>query len=117
MEHPNYLRMHLRDGHVWSTASALRSPEQMNAWNEGFAMVTHAFRAAIRAGLCVDDEGPELMARTMIAMHQVRLADWVDRGMKESVEQLTQAVHRQFIRTFGTAKAAAGRPKEKRARR
>jgi AcrR family transcriptional regulator len=107
MQHPNYLRMHLRGGYAWSTAPTLRSPQQLAAWNQGLAMATHAFSAGIAAGLFVDDESPEVMARTMIAMHQVRLGDWVDRGMKESAAELTRAVHRELVRTFCTAKGAA----------
>jgi AcrR family transcriptional regulator len=102
MENPNYLRMHLREGQAWATASVLQSPEQQAAWNEGLEMITAAFEAGIRAGVYVDEDPPELMARTMIAMHQVRLADWVNRGMKESVLELTQAVHRELVRTFCT---------------
>ena len=100
MKHPNYLRMHLREGNAWAASSTLHSPEQLEAWGAGLKMATKAFENGIRAGLYVDDERPELMARTMIAMHQVRLADWVDRGMKDSVEEIIEAVHRQFVRTF-----------------
>jgi hypothetical protein len=49
------------------------------------------------------------MARTMIAMHQVRLADWVDRGMKDSPAQVMDAVRRQFVRTFCKPSAASER--------
>jgi len=108
MQHPHYLRMHLRDGYAWSSPRLLqRSPEQTEAWNEGLAMATRAFETGIREGLYLDEESPEFLARTMIAMHQVRLADWVERGMKEPVETVADAVHRQFLRTFCTARAAA----------
>jgi len=43
----------------------------------------------------------------MFAMHQVRLADWVERGMKESVAEVTKDAQAQFIRTFCTPKFAA----------
>ena len=112
MENPDYLRMHLRAGYAWSSvASVLQSPEQFDTWTEGLAMATRAFQAAIQAGMVVDDGRPDLMARTMIAMHQVRLADWVDRGMKDSPDELTQAVHREFIRTFCTPRGAASQAK------
>jgi len=117
MRHPNYLRMHLQEGYAWSMSAILHSPEQAAAFNEGLAMVVMAFEGAIRARLCIGDDPPELMARTMIAMHQVRLADWVDRGMKESVEDVTAAVHRQFIRAFCTDKGAASLEPKKAARR
>jgi AcrR family transcriptional regulator len=111
MRNPNYLKMHLRDGYAWSSSNILLSPEQTSAWNQGLIMIVHAFEGAIRAGHCIPDERSDLMARTMIAMHQVRLADWVDRGMKESVEHLTAAVHREFVRTFCTAKGATAAQK------
>jgi AcrR family transcriptional regulator len=115
MRNPDYLRMHLRDGYAWSSPGALQSPEQQQAWDQGLVMVVSAFTAAVRAGLCIEDERPELMARTMIAMHQVRLADWVARGMKESIEEVRDAVHRELVRTFCTAKGAASlKPKKRR---
>jgi AcrR family transcriptional regulator len=113
MNHPNYLRMHLRDGNAWSMSSTLQSDEQREAWGTGLKMVVKAFENGVRSDLYIDDERPELMARTMIAMHQVRLADWVDRGMKESVLELTEAVHRQFIRTFCRPAVARDRLKKK----
>jgi AcrR family transcriptional regulator len=100
MQHPNYLRMHLREGHAWATAATLRSPEQLSAWQEGLQTVARAFELGIASGIYVDDERPLLMARTMMAMHQVRLADWVAGGMQESVAAVTAKMHRQFIRTF-----------------
>ena len=106
MEHPSYLRMHLRDGNAWSMSNTLQSPEQVQAWTEGLALITVAFRTGLAEGLYVDDESADFLARTMIAMHQVRLADWVERGMKESVDEITGAVHRQFVRTFCVAKVA-----------
>jgi AcrR family transcriptional regulator len=106
MQNPNYLRMHLREGNAWSASSTLHSPEQLAAWGAGFKMMVKAFESGIRKSLYVTDERPELMARTMIAMHQVRLADWVDRGMKESVPEVTASIYRQFVRTFCTPTVA-----------
>lgn len=100
MRHPDYLRMHLQEGHAWATGSSLRSPEQIAAWKEGLQLIATAFEAGIRGGLFVDEEPPLLMARTMMAMHQVRLADWVASGMKERVADVTAKIRRQFIRTF-----------------
>jgi AcrR family transcriptional regulator len=100
MRHPDYLRMHLQEGHAWATGSTLRSPEQIAAWKEGLQRLARAFEAGVRADIFVDDEQPLLMARTMMAMHQVRLADWVASGMKESIADVTAKMRRQFIRTF-----------------
>jgi AcrR family transcriptional regulator len=99
MQHPSYLRMHLRDGSAWSSASALRSPEQAQAWESGLELMVAAFRMGIEAGIFVDDD-PERMSRTAIAMHQVRLADWVDRGLAEPIAEVSAQVKRQFVRAF-----------------
>ena len=63
----------------------------------------------IEAGLYYDDERPEMMARTVLGMHQVRLADWVDRGMIESVSDIEAKVRRQFIRAFCKPEIVAAR--------
>jgi AcrR family transcriptional regulator len=109
MEHRNYLRMHLREGHVWSTSSTLTSPEQVAAWEAGLTRMSRAFQLGIDAGLYVGEDRPELLARTNLALSQVRLADWVDRGMKESVEEVTASIHRQFIRAFCRASVVLAR--------
>ena len=100
MRHPHYLRMHLQEGHAWPTPGELRSPEQMMAWKVGLSRVAEMFEIGVRAGIFVEHEPPLLMARTMMAMHQVRLADWVAAGMKEPIEAVLEKIHRQFIRTF-----------------
>lgn len=109
MQHTNYLRMHLREQHVWSTSETLESPEQIEAWTRGVGMMSKAFALGQQAGVYHRDDPPELMARTNQAMHQVRLADWVHRGMKEDVETITTQVHRQFIRVFCTARVVRER--------
>lgn len=109
MEHPTYLRMHLREGHLWSESSTLRSDEQVDAWEAGRRTMTRAFEVGLEAGLYVEDERPELMARMTLAMHQVWLADWMDRGMQETPAQLMRRIARQFIRTFCRPEVAAKR--------
>lgn len=109
MQHTNYLRMHLREKHVWSTSVTLESPEQINAWTQGLGMMTKAFELGQNAGVFHRDDRPEIMGRTMLSMHQVRLADWVDRGMTDSVQEVTDKVHRQFIRVFCTRRVVRER--------
>lgn len=99
VEHPNYLRMHLREGHAWSAADTLKCQEQIDAWERGLVMMSAAFAEGTRVGLLVD-EAPELMARTSIGMTQVRFADWVARGMIETAAELIPGMHSQFIRSF-----------------
>lgn len=109
MQHTSYLRMHLRERHVWSTSATLESPEQIEAWTRGLGMMSKAFELGQQAGIYHRDDRPEVMARTNLSMHQVRLADWVDRGMTDGVDEITSKVHRQFIRVFCTARVVRER--------
>ena len=87
--HPDYLRIHLRGGHAWGLAGAGHpSPAQAHAWEEGIA--ADAFHAG----------EPRLLARMMIAMQQVQLADWVERGMREGPGGLVAEVHAWVRRAF-----------------
>src|SRR5512139_1200735 len=81
MEHVDYLRMHLREGHIWTADHSVRVAAQGTAWQNGIELGTSAFQAAIDQGLMVPDD-PLLLFRTVVVMHQVRLADWVEKDMQ-----------------------------------
>ena len=99
MEHPNYLKMHLREGNAWSEASGLYSPEQLDNWQAGLKRMAGTFKAGMKLGLFAKDD-PMFAARTTNAMHQVTLSHWVEGGMKMKPEKLLTRVHAQFIRAF-----------------
>jgi len=99
MEHPNYLKMHLREGNAWSEANGLYSPEQLETWRKGLERMAGTFKAGMKAGVFVKDD-PLLAARTTNALHQVTLSHWVDGGMKMEESKLLTRVHAQFIRSF-----------------
>jgi hypothetical protein len=48
------------------------------------------------------DEDPAVLARAIIATHQVWLADWVERGMSDDpdrlIKRMTDFVERAFVR-------------------
>ena len=100
VSHPEYLRIHLRGGHAWGLAGAgSRSRSQAHAWDEGIDLYAALFEAGIAAG--VFHPGPaRLQARMMIAMQQVQLADWVERGMPGDLEALLANVETQLRRAF-----------------
>ena len=99
MEHPNYLRMHLREGMAWSGSDELLSPEQVEAWTRGVERMARAFERGMSAGVFVRED-PVLCARTVNAMHQVALSHWVDGGMAEAPRELCARLARQFVRAF-----------------
>ena len=97
MENKNYLRMHLRDRIAWSSPEGLRCEEQVKAWKRGLRMMVTAIDLGVGEGTIVDEDA-ELLARSAMSLHQVALGLWVDRGMKQSVEQVSEAVQRQVLR-------------------
>jgi AcrR family transcriptional regulator len=99
MEHPSWLRMHLREGNAWSGDDRLRSPEQTRAWTRGIRAMAKTFRAGIAAGVFVDDD-PLLLARMTNAMHQVALSRWVDEGMVEASGRVVEKMLHRFVRAF-----------------
>jgi len=98
--HPDYLRIHLRGGHAWGLAGAgSRSRSQLHAWDEGIDLYAGIFERGIAAG-SFHPGAPRLLARMMIAMQQVQLADWVERGTSEDPEALVADVQAQLRRSF-----------------
>jgi AcrR family transcriptional regulator len=106
MDHPEFLRIQLREQVPWGTLDELHTPEQTHAWEQGLQMLTAAFREGIAQGLLVDDD-PECSARMATAMGQVRLVLWVNRGMQDAPEEVGRAASLQFVRTFVQSRRVA----------
>ena len=98
--HPDYLRIHLRGGHAWGLAGAGHpSPAQAHAWEEGIELYAAIFARGVADG-AFHPGPPRLLARMMIAMQQVQLADWVERGMRQDPGELVADVHAWVRRAF-----------------
>jgi AcrR family transcriptional regulator len=98
--HPEYLRIHLRGGHAWGLAGAgSRSRSHAHAWDEGIDLYARIFEEGIATRLFHPGD-PRLLARMMIAMQQVQLADWVERGMPGDLEALLAEIETQLRRAF-----------------
>ena len=98
--HPEYLRIHLRGGHAWGLAGAgSRSRAHAHAWDEGIELYARIFEEGIAAQHFHPGE-PRLLARMMIAMQQVQLADWVERGMPGDPAALLAGIETQLRRAF-----------------
>ena len=98
MEHPDFLRMQLKEVTAWSTIELLKSPEQVEALGTGFELFIEVFKHCVEDGYFVDED-PELMARTVIAAQQVRLALWMERGMKERPQEVVDDALRHMLRS------------------
>ena len=98
LERPDFLRMCCRDGYGWGVrfpASAGGS----DLWEEGASIPRVLFERGIAEGLYLDD-APELLVRKMLALKQVELAYWVDRGMQTPHDAVLDRLERQFLRAF-----------------
>ncbi len=96
---PDYLRLHLQESQPWALAPRFTSPEQARLWREGLELTVSVFRAAIAEGAVVEED-PRLLARLMIAAHQVFLGEWVEAGMKEPADDLIDRMQRHVVRAF-----------------
>lgn len=102
LEHPDFLRMQLREGLAWGSESvAAGSRERSHAWRSGVEMLTTAFARCIERGLFVQRD-PRLLARMMVAMQQVELAHWLEGGMREPKAAVLAEIEAQLERSFRT---------------
>lgn len=86
-EHPDYLRIHLNEAQPWALDPRFVCAEQQRQWRMGVELSSGVFRAAMEEG-SVRRGDPELMARLMIAAHQVFLVRWIEQGTTEPVHEL-----------------------------
>lgn len=99
LEHPDYLRMHLREGYAWSGEHAAPTRERAAAWSEGLGVLTTLIERGtadgdFRAGAA------DVEARMLIATQQVQLAAWVEQGMRRSVDEVLADVEQTVRRLF-----------------
>lgn len=104
-EHPTYLRLHLNEGQPWALDPKFICEEQRRQWREGLELTTNVFRAAIAEGSAIGDD-PEVMARLLIATHQVMLVCWVQNGMREPRDELVARMQDYVRRSFGRTRCA-----------
>jgi hypothetical protein len=98
-DYPLYLRMQLHEGTAWA-AMAQDHPQalQLN-WRTGIGMVAGICQRGIDQRLFVESNAMR-MAKTLTAVHQVQLADWVEQSPAESPEQLTERLITLFRRLY-----------------
>ncbi len=99
VDHPDFLRMHLRSGVSWALGSAVGTATSVQYWQNIHELQADIFRRGVAAGAFVD-ETPDFLARTFSVMDQVLLSDWVARGMVDDratlVRRLSHMVERAF---------------------
>lgn len=117
VERPYYLQMHLREGLSWTDRAVLRSGEQVATWEQGVGLATSLLKLGIEKGLLYGDNQPELQIKMLIAVHQVQIRDWLERGAKKAeVDDLICRMQEHFRRAFvRESEAQVSAPKARRA--
>jgi AcrR family transcriptional regulator len=103
VEHSDYLKILLRESQPWALTPQFPSKERERQWRQGLELAVATFDAAIAEGSLVAEK-PELLARLMIASHQVYLGCWVDEGMSEPPAELIARMQEHVTRVFGIRK-------------
>src|SRR5699024_1488025 len=101
MKHPDYLRMHLREGNAWTNLDSLRSADERDAWQRGFEWNVRIMQQLMDQGWLRQDD-PALVSRMSSEMQQSRLAVWVERGLQEGTEDVVRYLLRLFLQTFAS---------------
>lgn len=107
LEHPDYLRMQLQQGHVWYHSTAWPSREEQQMWERGLAVIAQVLTWGQAQELFVPGDTKD-QARLMMAMQQTRLANWVGAGMQEPHDTVMARIQADFVRNFCRAPVAAG---------
>ena len=99
LQHPDYLRMQLQEGHVWYHQSAHPTQEEQLMWDRGLLLLKTLFNWGISQGI-FSPAPAEHQARMLLSLQQTRLANWVMDGMKASHESVVLGIQADFIRLF-----------------
>jgi AcrR family transcriptional regulator len=97
-EHPSYLRMLLHEGTAWALSQEYSQPLLQN-WRAGLGMVSAVIERGIAQNAFVEADAMR-MAKTLTAVYQVQLADWVERGLSEPPEELVKRLCQMFRRLY-----------------
>lgn len=87
LDHPQFLRMHLRLGTSWVLGPSVSGEAQVQLWSEIHALQADLMRRGIAAGEFVDED-PAFLSKVFSALDQVLLADWAAGGMRASRDQM-----------------------------
>ena len=99
VDHPDFLRMHLRVGTAWVLSPSGGNDARVQLWQDIHKLQADIFRRGVAAGVFIDED-PSYLAKLFSAMDQVVLSDWVSSGMKANRTALVQRLQRLVDRTF-----------------
>ena len=97
--HPDFLRMHLREGTSWVLSPLADNGGRAQLWRDIHELQAGIFRRGVAAGVFVDED-PGFLAKLYSAMDQVLLSDWVGSGMNASSQEVAQHLRALVERSF-----------------
>jgi len=101
LERPDFLRMCCQAGFGWGSRFPVPGVAA-DVWDEAASVPRELFARGVAEGIYVDED-PDLLVRKMLALKQVELAHWVDRGLALPHEEVLERLESQFIRAFCVA--------------
>ncbi len=99
LERPNYLRMQLREGHVWYHRAAWPTYAEQQLWEHGMKVMAQMFQWGMEKGLFIPGD-PYDQGRMVLSLQQTRLACYVNAEMKEDHEAVIERIQADFVRNF-----------------
>jgi AcrR family transcriptional regulator len=108
VDHPAFLRMHLRSGVSWALGPALATAGQIQVWQDIHRLHADIFRRGVESGAFVAED-PDFLAKLFTVIDQVLLAEWVAGGMKAGRTHLVERLRAQVERSFCVAAPARSR--------
>jgi hypothetical protein len=95
--------MYIDEGTNWGVRDSMDGESRRAAvWAEGVAQLEAIFERGIKAGV-FESGRSDSMARMMLAMQQVQLADWLEEGMATEPELVIAEAETLIRRAFCTA--------------
>lgn len=99
VDHPDFLRMHLRSGASWALGPARATAGQVQCWQDIHRLHAEIFRRGVEARVFVDED-PDYLAKLFTVIDQVLLSEWVAGGMQDDRGHLTTRLRTQAERSF-----------------
>lgn len=102
MAHPDYLRMHLREGHAWCMPEAVsaRTRAGAEAWSDGVGAMIAIIEQGVRDGAFHTDS-PARAGKAVVMLQQLHLGEWIDARQEENFGVLFNRYWRDVERLLG----------------
>ncbi len=97
MDHRDFLRIQLRDGHTWGMDDGRHVLSE--AAEIGDELLERLLRRGIKTG-CFHQEDPRTMVASLRSLEQIQLASWVSGRSRSSKRAVTETIQRQAKRLF-----------------